>query len=91
MAPRLFNIFKRREPELDCEHVHDMSSDFIDDDLTEEAKQNLASHLEWCPPCNAFINTLRATVGRLRSTPKEVPPDDFKERVRESIRRARAE
>ena len=91
MAPRLLGIFKRRDPELDCEHVQGMSSDFIDDELDGEAKQKVVAHLEWCPPCNAFINTLRATVGLLRSTPKEVPPADFKERLRDNIRREHAD
>ena len=89
MAPRLFGIFKRRDPELDCEHVQEMSSDFIDDELDEQAKQRVVAHLEWCGPCTTLINTLRATVRLLRSTPREVPPAGFKERLRESIRRER--
>ena len=91
MAPRLFGIFKRRDPELDCTHVREVSSDFIDDDLDTQAKQKVVAHLGWCPPCNAFINTLRATVGLLRSTPREVPPPGFKEHLRESIRRESAD
>ena len=90
MSPRLFGIFKRRDPELDCEHVQETSSDLIDDDLDEKAKQRVVAHLEWCAPCTTLVNTLRATVRLLRSTPREVPPADFKERVRDSIRRERA-
>ena len=91
MSPRLSGIFKRRDPELDCEHVQELSSDFIVDELYDDAKREVVAHLEWCSPCTAFINTLRATVGLLRSTPKEIPPADFKERLRDSIRRERAE
>ena len=91
MAPRLLGIFKRRDPELDCEHVQEMSSEFIDDEMDGRAQQRVIAHLEWCGPCTSFINTLRATVGLLRSTPREVPPADFKERVRESIRREGAD
>ena len=91
MAPRLFGLFKRHDPELDCEQVQEMSSDFIDDELDGKAKQKVVAHLEWCAPCTAFINTLRATVGLLRSTPREAPPVDFKERVRDSIRNAGAD
>ena len=76
-----------RQP--DCEHVQGMSSDFIDDELDAGAKRKVVAHLEWCGPCTTLINTLRATVRLLRSTPKEVPPADFKERLRESIRRER--
>ena len=84
-------MLMRRDPDPDCEHVREMSSDFIDDDLDEEANQMVVAHLEWCPPCTAFINTLRATVGLLRSTPREAPPVDFKERVRDTIRNAGAD
>jgi predicted anti-sigma-YlaC factor YlaD len=90
MAPRLLGIFKRRGPELDCDQVQEISSDFIDEDLDGDAKRKVVAHLGWCPPCTAFINTLRATVGLLRATPAEAPPADFKERLRDSIRRERA-
>lgn len=91
MFRRLMMMMMRRDPEPDCEHLREMGSDFIDDELDQEAKRKVLAHLEWCPPCNSFINTLLATVGLLRATPKEVPPADFKERVRESIRKARAD
>ena len=91
MSPGLLGIFKRRDPELDCRHVQEMSSDFIDDELPGDAKRKVVAHLEWCAPCTAFINTLRATVGLLRSTPREVPPADFKQRVRDTIRGERAD
>ena len=90
MSPRLLGIFKRRDPELDCEDIQQVSSEFIDEELDETAKRKVVAHLEWCPPCSAFINTLRATVGLLRATRSEAPPPGFKERVRESIRRERA-
>ena len=91
MVSRLLGIFRRRDPDLDHEGVQDLASDFIDDELGGKAEQKIVAHLEWCAPCTAFINTLRATVGLLRSTPREAPPVDFKERVRESIRNAGAD
>ena len=91
MFRRLMMMLIRRDPDPDCEQVQKMSSDFIDDELGGKAKQKVVAHLEWCAPCTAFINTLRATVGLLRSTPREAPPIDFKERVRYSIRNAGAD
>jgi len=91
MFRRLMMMLMRRDPDPDCEQVQEMSSDFIDDELDGKAKQKIVAHLEWCAPCTAFINTLRATVGLLRSTPREAPPVDFKERVRDSIRNAGAD
>ena len=90
MASRLLGMFRRSDREPDCEDVQAMSSDFIDEELDENAKRRLIAHLEWCGPCTTFINTLRATVGMLRSTPKEAPPADFKNRLRDSIGKERA-
>ena len=36
-----------------------------------------------------IVNTLHATVGLLRSTPKEKPSPDFKQRIREQVNRER--
>lgn len=80
---RFFNIFKRRE--LDCQEVRDVSSDFIDGDVSDKQKARIAFHLERCGPCTAFVNTLRATVELLRSAPDAELPAGFKQRIRDSL------
>ncbi len=80
---RLFDIFKRKD--LDCGDVRAASSDFIDGDVSDRERARIAFHLERCGPCRSFINTLRATVNLLRSTPAPEPPKDFKQRIRDSL------
>ena len=73
MISRILGIFTRPS-DIDCEHVQDLSSDYIDGELDHKHDDRLKAHLEWCAPCLAFINTLRATVGLLGSTPEEKAP-----------------
>jgi anti-sigma factor RsiW len=78
-------MFNRKGPEIECGHVRDLSSDFIDDELDEDERDRMRKHLQWCGLCMAFINTLRATVGLLRSTDTSEPPSALKDRIRSSL------
>ncbi len=89
MVSRLFGIFKRRQEDDDCDQIRDMSSDYIDGELSEASVATVNGHILKCGPCNSFLNTLRATVGLLRSTPKEEPPSDFKQRLRDRLDKER--
>ena len=85
MVSRLTGIFKRRKMPRDCEEVRNLSSDYIDGELDQGTEDKVKSHLEWCPPCRAFIKTLRATVDLLRATPRRKAPDDFRQHIHENI------
>ena len=80
---RFFNIFKRRE--LDCQAVREVSSDFIDGDVSDKQKARITFHLERCGPCTAFVNTLKATVELLRSAPGAELPAGFKQRIKDRL------
>ena len=81
---RFFNLFKRKE--ADCPEVRAASSDFLDGDMGRRERGRIAAHLEKCAPCRAFVNTLRATVDLLRSTPAPEPPEGLEQRIRERLR-----
>ena len=85
MVSRITSIFRRKDPEPDCDEVRDISSDYIDGELDERRAGKVKSHLDGCAPCQAFIRTLRATVNLLRSTPKQQAPEGFRSRIRESL------
>ena len=86
MVSRLIGIFRRRDIDPDCEEVRELSSDYLDDDLEQASANQVTEHIKGCPPCNSFINTLKATIGLLRGTPRQDPPADFKERLKQNIR-----
>ena len=75
----------RRSDQPDCTEVRESSSDYIDGELPRSYAGRIRSHLDSCPPCDAFVRTLRATVGLLRSLPKEQAPEGFHGRVRRSL------
>ena len=86
MISRLKRIFNREDADPDCGEVRDLSSDYIDEDLDAATADRVKGHLEWCGPCNAFVNTLRATVSLLRATPRRNAPEGFRESVREKLK-----
>ena len=81
---RFFNLFKRKE--ADCPEVRAGASDFLDGDMGRRESARIAAHLEKCGLCRAFVNTLRATVNLLRSTPTSEPPEGFKQRIRDRLK-----
>ena len=91
MVSRLFGIFKGMRSDDDCDEIRAMSSEYIDGELSESGAATVNGHIGKCGPCNSFINTLRATVGLLRSTPKEQPPSDFKQRLQDRLDQERAD
>mgnify|MGYP000055910903 FL=1 len=62
-----------------------MSSDYLDGELSQCGAATVSRNILKCGPCASFINTLQATVSLLRSTPKEKPSPDFKQRIREQL------
>ncbi len=87
MVSRFLGMFKRHGLDDDCREVRERSSDFVDGDIDEPSERRIRGHIGRCGPCNAFMNTLRATVGLLRSTPREEPSEGFRARVLENIQR----
>ena len=62
---------------LSCSEVLAQLSDYLDGDLTEEARLRVEEHLRGCDGCTRFGGELRATVRALRSglgAPGGIPP-----------------
>ena len=87
MVSWIAKIF-RRDGDVECVEVRGMASDYIDDDLELGAREKIRAHLEKCGPCTSFFNTLRATIGLLRSSESHDPPPSFDERLRAKLRDA---
>jgi len=57
---------------VNCLSVLESLSDYLDDDLEEDAGDEIDLHLGGCPSCQAFVNTMQRTVELCRDT--IVPP-----------------
>ena len=59
---------------LQCKEVFALLSEYLDLELPPEACQEIAGHLNACPPCIDFAESLRSTVDLCRSyRPAEMP------------------
>ena len=87
MTNWITRLFGRERADEECIEVRGYSSDYIDDELDEETTQRVKDHLERCPRCPAFFKTLMATVGLLRSQDSSQPPESFRARLIERLRR----
>ena len=91
MVSRFTGIFKRGSKTDDdcddpeCKEVRELSSEYIDGELDQDAQEKITSHIGWCVPCNAFVNTLRATVDLLRGMPRRQASSDLRKRIRDNM------
>ncbi|MBI2867333.1 MAG: zf-HC2 domain-containing protein [Chloroflexi bacterium] len=65
-----------------CQKLRDMASDYVDDQLSSEQRSQANTHLGICPPCRAFVETLKRTVRALGSLGQEKAPDTLKQRLK---------
>ena len=70
MVSRIARILRRHQ-ENEHSDIHKLASDYLDAELDEDKAANVKSHLDMCPPCAAFIETLRTTIRLLSTLGKE--------------------
>ena len=80
---RIHRIFWRKK--IDCPEVRDMSSDFLEDELSPSSQAKIQAHLRICPSCTAFIKSLASTISLLGKLPKSKPPPALKRNIRERV------
>jgi hypothetical protein len=73
--------------ELTHELVRGQLSEYLDDTLGEAARHRVDGHLAGCPPCAAFLDTLRVTVRALGQLPAPKAPAGARARIVDQARR----
>ncbi len=69
-------MFRKRQPELACQEVVELISDYLEDALPANDRRRLEQHLAGCPHCTAYLAQMRETLrvaGRL--TPEDLSPE----------------
>ena len=74
---------------LTCERTIALLSDYLDGDLAPRRKRALDEHLDQCPACVEYIDSLRATQGLVRGLREEDLPPPVARALREFLRRER--
>lgn len=72
-----------------CRELFAALSEYLDGELDPEVCSRMEDHLGDCPPCQAFLGSLRRTVDLTRNLPKKGLPEDLKAKLVEAYRRAR--
>ncbi len=75
---------KPRRPQP-CKALFASLSDYIDGTLQDEMCRELQKHIADCPPCTAFVETLRATIERTRQLAPTKPDPATAARIRKTI------
>lgn len=72
-----------------CRDLAARLSEYLDQEVDPDVCAEIEGHLDDCPPCRDFLQSLRRTVHLVRETPApEVLPDDVKRRIVDAYRRA---
>lgn len=53
---------KEPSPELSCEEIFALLSEYVDGDLTPELIKCIGKHISACAPCVQFVESLRRSV-----------------------------
>ena len=72
-----------------CRELFAQLSEYIDGELDPGLCTGIEEHMEDCPPCQAFLESLRRTVDLTRTLPREEIPEDMARELIESFRKAR--
>ena len=73
--------------EVDCIDTRQLSSDYLDGNLSPTKLTAVQNHLSKCGPCRAFVDTLASTVGILSRFPQVTLPSSFKQSLMDKIRK----
>lgn len=79
------------EPTASCRELFARLSEYLDDELDPGLCAAIDSHLGGCPPCVAFMESLRRTVGMLERFPGRPIPPDVRREILEAAARLRAD
>lgn len=85
MVSLLKKIFNWSKDE--CVETRELSSDYLEGDLSAQKLSTVQAHLSRCGPCRAFVETLSATIGILSRFPRVSPPSNFKQSIIERVKK----
>lgn len=72
-----------------CREVFARLSEYLDGELEAGLCADLEDHLDDCPPCRAFLQSLRRTIDLTRDLPARTLPDDLKAELLQAYRKMR--
>jgi predicted anti-sigma-YlaC factor YlaD len=68
-------------------NFREISSDYVDGEVTGDALRAANVHLGKCGPCRTFLDTLKATVAMMKRTPVQKAPPNLQGDILERLKR----
>ena len=75
----------------DCKAIFESLSEYLDDELPEDFCRTFEQHMDGCPPCQTFLDSLRRTIRLIENVDAPPLPDEIRQSVREAYARYRDE
>ena len=72
---------RSRQPELVCQQVVELVTDYLEGTLSGRARRQFEAHLAACPHCTEYLAQMRATI-RLAG---RVTPEDLTQEMRTDL------
>jgi anti-sigma factor (TIGR02949 family) len=73
----------------DCREIFERLSEYLDQELDPELCSKIEGHLDGCEPCEAFLESLRRTIGHVGESRSEALPDEIREQLRRALKALR--
>jgi anti-sigma factor (TIGR02949 family) len=74
-----------------CKEIFARLSEYLDGELPEDFCERIEGHMEDCPPCQAFLESLRRTVRLVGEEEPPAMPEDIRRSVLDAWKRCRDE
>jgi anti-sigma factor (TIGR02949 family) len=72
----------------ECKEVFALLSQYIDGELPDDLCQRMAAHIDGCPPCVEFLESLEKTARLCRQMKAEGEPAPLPAEVRHGLKKA---
>jgi len=72
-----------------CKKIFEKLSDYLDGELPADLCERVDDHMADCPPCQAFLESLRRTVRLVEQVDVPTMPEEIRSSVREAYERFR--
>jgi len=74
---------------INCRKVHELLSEYLDEELKEAVLRDLESHLDACPDCVLQVDSVKKVIRLYRESTAESMPVDIRIRLQDVLKRAR--
>ncbi len=71
---------------MSCHEMLEKICADLKEDIDSEVCQEVKRHLESCPDCRAYVDSLKKTVYLYRKIPDEKLPDEVQERLYKTLK-----